>query len=73
MDFVAFSKDNWFNTFDITGIPVAERDLAIKGVPIAKARFEHVRACQSIAMERHQAIEWLLGADHIYSDVDTST
>jgi hypothetical protein len=73
MDFVAFSKDNWFNTFDISGIPVAERDLAIKGLPIAKAPVDHVSACQSIAMERHQAINWLMGADPIYSGVDTST
>jgi hypothetical protein len=73
MDFVAFSKENWFNTFDITAIPVAERDLAIKRVPIAKAPFDHISACQSIAMERHQAIEWLLGSDPIYSHVDTST
>jgi hypothetical protein len=73
VDFVAFSKSNWFCKFDVDPIAVAEKDLAIRGVAIAKAPRDAVRMCQSIAMERHQAINWLLGQHAVYSEVHTST
>jgi hypothetical protein len=73
MDFRKFAETAWFGPLRIEGIPLAEHDLAIDGVPIAKAPEQRFRQCQSIAMERHQAINWLQGWDEIYSEVDTST
>ncbi len=73
LDFVAFSANNWFGGFDIAGIPLAEGDIAVGGVPIARAGADAVRLCESIAAERHQAINWLSGQTYLYSDVDTST
>jgi hypothetical protein len=73
MDFVAFSKNNGFCKFDIGAIAVVENDLAIGGVAIAKAPRDAVSLCQSIAVERHQAINWILGQQITYSEVDTST
>jgi hypothetical protein len=73
MDFVEFSKNNWFCKFDVGPIAVAENDLAIGGVAIAKAPSDAVGMCQSIAMERHKAINWILGQQTLYSEVDTST
>jgi len=59
--------------FDINGIPVAERDLAVRNVPISRADDNAIRLCQSIAAVRHLAINWLTGQSYLYSDVDTST
>lgn len=73
MDFVTFSKNNGFCKFDVGSIAIADNDLAIRGVAIAKAPRDLIRMCQSIAMERHQAINWLVGQDAVYSEVDTST
>jgi hypothetical protein len=73
MDFAEFARTAWFGPFDITGIALAEKDLALGGLPISKAPPEQVGECQSIAMERHQAINWLLGRHPVYSLVDTPT
>jgi len=73
MDFRQFSETAWYGSFPLTGIPLAENDLAIDGVPISKAPHNRFRECQSIAMERHLAINWLRGWSGIYSEVDTST
>lgn len=73
MDFAEFARTAWFGPFDIQGLPLADGDLAIAGLPIAEADEERVHESQSIAMERHQAINWLLGRHETYSQVDTST
>lgn len=73
IDFVRFSQDAWFGAFDLFGIAIAERDLAVGGAPIARADDDLVRITSSIAAERHQAIAWLCGDDRLYSAVVTST
>ena len=73
MDFVAFSRDCWFGSFDLTNFRVLNGDLAIGDVPIAEAEPEDVSRVNSIAMERHLAINWLHGYSRIYSETDTST
>jgi hypothetical protein len=72
-DFRAFSRDSWFGGFDLDGIALAGNDLAIGGVPITEASERDVRMCLSIAMERHQAMNWLLGTHPLYSKVETPT
>lgn len=74
MDFRKFNEKPWYGApVSLEGVPLAEDDLAIDGVPIARAPTSRFRQCQSIAMERHKAINWLLGLDETYSEVDTST
>ena len=73
VDFVRFSQEAWFGAFDLFGIAVAERDLAVGGEPISRADEALVRITSSIAAERHHAIAWLCGDDPLYSAVVTST
>jgi hypothetical protein len=73
MDFVDFARRCWFGGFDLRGLPVVDGDLAIGGVAIHRAAPEDVSRAKSIALERHQAINWLCGDAVRYSDVDTST
>jgi len=73
VDLERFARESWFGGFDLERIPLVAGDLAIGGVAIANADPNKVRACGSIAMERHQAINWLLGQCPVYSEVDTST
>ncbi len=73
MDYARFAGQCWFGSFDLEGIALAGGDLAVGGRPIAEADPGHVRFAQSIAMERHRAINWLLGYHRVYSGVDTST
>lgn len=73
LDFRKFVETAWFGPLSIEGVELAENDLAIDGVPLSKAPVDRFQQCRSIAMERHQAINWLSGWDEIYSEVDTST
>lgn len=73
MDFRAFAAQCWFGSFDLEGVALAGDDLAIAGEPIAQADEDARGVAHSIAMERHQAINWLMGRGSIYSAVDTST
>lgn len=73
MDFAEFAKTPWFGPLSLEGVRLIRSDLAIGSSPIADAPAGEVRRAQSIAMERHQAANWLLGHDPVYSEVDTST
>lgn len=72
-NFREFSRTSWFGGFDLEGIQLVGDDLAIAGRAIVEAPPEAVHAAASIAAERHQAINWLVGDASIYSEVDTST
>lgn len=73
MDFVAFSKNCWFGSFDISPFRIIKKDLAIDNAAISHADPHSIDRCNSAARERHQAINWLSGYARLYSDVDTST
>ena len=73
LDFVDFARRAWFGPLSIEGVPTVDRDLAIDEVAISQASEERFHQVQSIAMERHQAINWLRGWNAVYSQVDTST
>jgi hypothetical protein len=73
VDMASFARRSWFGGFDLTGIPLVDGDLAISGLAITKAEPSRVARCSSIAMERHGAINWLLGDHRLYSEVSTST
>jgi len=73
MDFVEFSRNCWFGSFDIQQFRVIDGDLAIGQSAIIDASEEVFQRVLSTAMERHKAINWLMGDSDIYSETDTST
>lgn len=73
MDFEAFAAECWFGSFDIAGIGLIDKDLSVRGSAISNADPQAVGMTNSVAMERHQACNWLAGYDRVYSRVDTST
>lgn len=73
INFVELSKSCWIGSFDISGFQIVDNDLAIGGVPIAAADEDRRRVVNSLAMERHLAINWLMGYSSVYSETDTST
>ncbi len=73
MDFAAFSRKCWFGSFDLMGVRLIDGDLAIGDAPIHRAAPEALSRANSIAVERHHAINWLCGEASLYADVETST
>lgn len=73
MDFVEFAKTCWFGPLELSGLRFVENDLAIANMTLCQASEEAWRECQSIAQERHQAANWLVGYDEVYSEVTTDT
>lgn len=57
---------------DLDDVPLVDGDLAIRGAALATAEPDAVGECASIAVERHRAINWLLGFDELYSEVDAT-
>ncbi len=56
-DFVRQSQEHGFDLF---GIAIVERDLAIAGKPVSRADPDELRIALAIASERLRAITWLL-------------
>ncbi len=73
MDFAKFSESCWIGTFDISKFRLIDNDLAIGDVSIHNAATEECSRVNSLAMERHLAINWITGGSDIYSETDTST
>ncbi len=73
MPFAQVGKSAWFGPLAVENLRLIDGDLAIGNAPIAHAPREHVALCNSIAQERHKAINWLLGDSECYSQTDTST
>jgi len=73
MDFVAFSKSCWIGSFDIGGFQIVNNDLAIGGVAIHDADDTKRGGVGNLAIERHRAINWIMGYGEIYSKTDTHT
>lgn len=73
LDFAAYAKKVEWATFNLRGVRLLERDLAIGDVPIFRADDEHLGMAMSIASERHLAANWLIGWDAVYSEVECPT
>ncbi|MGC4001956.1 MAG: DUF4272 domain-containing protein [Pirellulales bacterium] len=73
MDFVEFSKTCWFCKFDIQRFRIIDSDLAIGDVAINDSNDVERGKIASLALERHLAINWLMGYAQKYSVTDTST
>lgn len=73
MDFTKFVRECGWAALSVEASALIGGDLSVDGVRIDQAEPSRVQRCLSIAMERHQAINWLRGGHPIYSEVDTST
>lgn len=73
MDFAAYvSSCNW-GPLRLDQLELCEGDLAIKGVRIDRLDYAVFRRTLSIVQERHQAFNWLIGWESVYSQVTTDT
>jgi hypothetical protein len=73
MDFVAYVKACTWGSLRLDRLEILKGDLAIDGVRIDRAQQAAFRRTLSITQERHQAFNWLLGFETLYSDVTTDT
>jgi hypothetical protein len=63
---------NW-GPLTVRDLEILDNDLAVDGVRIEKLDAAKFRELVSITQERHQALNWLLGFEAIYSQVTTDT
>jgi hypothetical protein len=73
MDFVAYVSECTWASLRLDHLETVDRDLAIDGVRIDKVENATYRQTLSITQERHQAFNWLLGFEPLYSEVTTDT
>jgi hypothetical protein len=73
IDFLAFSRECWFGSFDVSFFQLIDNDLALQGERIDRTSPEVLETCMSIAVERHKAINWLCWGPAVYSEADVST
>lgn len=73
MDFRDFASQYAWADMPVERLRFVNDDLAIGDVAIANASKELWRERLSIVMERHQAVNWLMGYEPTYSLVTTDT
>lgn len=73
MDFENFARTCWFGPLDITGLPIVEGDLGIRGHRIDRAPQRDFAETHSASQERHQAVNWLLQGPATYSEASVAT
>jgi len=73
MDFAEFARTCWFGPLDISGVPLVEGDLALRGQRIDRAPADVLGLARSAAQERHQAANWLWEGPRRYSEASTAT
>jgi hypothetical protein len=73
MDFAAYvSSCNW-GPLRLDQLELCDGDLSVQGVRIDRLDHAAFRRTLSIVQERHQAFNWLIGWDAVYSQVTTDT
>jgi len=73
MNFREFANTASFGPLPLTGLRLVADDLEVRGVPLWDASEEDWREVMSIAIERQQAANWLIGQELLYSDVTCDT
>jgi hypothetical protein len=73
MDFRKYVSNCKWADMRLDDLELLDGDLAIEGVSIGKTRYERYREVLSITQTRHQAFNWLLGFEPVYSQVTTDT
>jgi hypothetical protein len=71
VDFRAVASSNGSGTWDLSNVPMVDDDLAIRGVRLDRADPSARTQTESIARERHKAINWVTGRAPLYSRVPT--
>jgi len=73
MDFVDCVNRVMWGPVTLEGFDLVENDISDDGIRIDLISEDRRRALISIAQERHQAFNWLLGFEELYSHVTTDT
>jgi hypothetical protein len=73
MDFAEFARTCWFGPLDISGVPLVDGDLALRGERIDRALPGVFSSAHSTAQERHQAANWLREGPQRYSEASVAT
>jgi hypothetical protein len=73
MDFGEFARTCWFGPLDLSGLPLVEGDLGLRGARIDRAPPEMFSNARSAAQERHQAANWLWEGPARYSEASLAT
>jgi hypothetical protein len=73
LDFIEYASKCSWGPLRLDTLELQDNDLAIAGVRIDKVEYVRFREALSISQERHQALNWLLGLEPIYSQVTTDT
>jgi hypothetical protein len=73
MNFAEIIQQPWIGLRDLSAFHLIDGDLALGGQRIDKAPANIFSQTMSLAVERHHAINWLLGYNPVYSEIDTST
>jgi hypothetical protein len=73
MDFAAYARTCWFGPLDVTGLPLVEGDLGLRGARIDRAPSDVFSSAHSAAQERHKAANWLWEGPERYSQASVAT
>jgi Domain of unknown function (DUF4272) len=73
LDFPSLAERAWFGPLQIDGLPLLERDLALRGTPITEVDSAVVQEVESILIERRGAVGWLCGDADLLSEVALDT
>lgn len=73
MDFAQFARTCWFGPLDLSGLPLVDGDLSLRGQRLDRVGREVLSLAQSSAQERHLAINWLCEGPAIYSAASVAT
>jgi hypothetical protein len=73
MDYVSCVDATTWYPLRLDDLELVDNDIAIDGVRIDKLDYDKYRQTLSIAQERHQAFNWLVGFEQLYSQVTTDT
>lgn len=69
IDFAAFLSNNGDGSYTPQYVRLADNNLAVGGLPISNAATEDINTVMTISRERHEAANWLLGQEELYSQV----
>ena len=70
---MSFAATCWFGPLEISPFDLIDDELAIGGKRLDEADPDLFGLCQSIAVERHRAANWLCWGPTVYSNADAST
>ncbi|MHB1561762.1 MAG: DUF4272 domain-containing protein [Isosphaeraceae bacterium] len=73
MDFAEFARTCWFGPLDLSGLPLVEGDLGLRGERLDRASEDVFSTAHSAAQERHQAANWLCEGPERYAEASVST